>query len=168
MRAQLSSIPDNISTRSRYRTRVRQAVREGLRALGYYSPTLEFRWEAAPTKSETDAKEDKPDNSSLEAAESAADAKDDAAATKNPPASPSKEPRKPGVFEQTPVGQAVGAIEKLARRPNPSRVLCVKVTPGEPVRIAAADVRISGDAARDPAFKRLLTKVPEKGTVLNH
>lgn len=171
VRAQLSAIPDNISTRSRYRTRVRQAVREGLRALGYYSPTIEFRWESAPTKRATDtkdAKEDEPENAALEASESAADAKDDAAAAKNPPAARPKEPQKPGVFEQTPVGQAVGTIEKLARRPNPSRVLRVKVTPGEPVRIAAADVKISGDAAQDPAFKRLLAKVPEKGTVLNH
>lgn len=42
--AHLLSVPDDITVRGRYRTRVRQAIREGLRALGYYQATIKLAW----------------------------------------------------------------------------------------------------------------------------
>lgn len=43
--AHLMSVPKDITVRGRYRTRVRQAIREGLRALGYYHATIKLTWE---------------------------------------------------------------------------------------------------------------------------
>lgn len=91
----------HITVRSRFRAQVRSAVREGLRSLGYYQPTLKFKWKEKP---------------------------------KSGP-----------------------------------RVLTLQVTPGEPVRIEEVRINITGDAAEDRDFKRLIRKnAPEKGAVLNH
>lgn len=43
--AHLTSVPKDITVRGRYRTRVRQAIREGLRALGYYHAQIKLTWE---------------------------------------------------------------------------------------------------------------------------
>ena len=48
------------------------------------------------------------------------------------------------------------------------RMLIVKVDPGEPVRIAGAELALSGEAAEDPDFRKLLDSLPEKGRVLHH
>lgn len=39
---------DGVSVKGRYRARIRSAVMDGLRALGYYQPKLHFAWQAAP------------------------------------------------------------------------------------------------------------------------
>lgn len=41
---------DAITVQGRYRARIRQAVREALRAYGYYQPKLKFKWEPKPAK----------------------------------------------------------------------------------------------------------------------
>lgn len=47
VQAQLSSLSAPEGTiRSRYRAQVRSAIRTGLRALGYYNPTIKFTWSA--------------------------------------------------------------------------------------------------------------------------
>lgn len=48
VQAQLNRLNlDGITVRGRYRARIRSAVRDGLRALGYYQPKLRFKWEGA-------------------------------------------------------------------------------------------------------------------------
>ena len=47
--AQLAAVnSSSITVQSRYRAQVRSAVREGLRSLGYYRPTLKFKWQKKP------------------------------------------------------------------------------------------------------------------------
>lgn len=44
-----------------------------------------------------------------------------------------------------------------------------RVEPGPPIRIAKVDVEVLGDGADDPAFQRILDKIPlEKGDILRH
>lgn len=43
--AHLLGVPKDITVRGRYRTRVRQAVREAIRALGYYNGKIKLSWE---------------------------------------------------------------------------------------------------------------------------
>ncbi len=109
VRARLSAVPDDITSRGRYRTRVRTGVREALQALGYYEPKITFAWEE-PSQTEGEGE----------------------AAKKGP------------------------------------LVLKVTVSPEEPVRIAGVSVELRGDAAEDPAFRRLLRQAPKEGDVLHH
>lgn len=52
--AQLATVNlDGITVQGRFRARVRTAVREGLRALGYYSPSLKFKWGEKPKDEKT-------------------------------------------------------------------------------------------------------------------
>lgn len=52
--AQLAAVNvDGITVQGRFRARVRTAVREGLRALGYYSPSLKFKWGDKPKDEKT-------------------------------------------------------------------------------------------------------------------
>jgi translocation and assembly module TamA len=45
----------------------------------------------------------------------------------------------------------------------------IKITPNEPVRISTIDLAISGEAATDPEFKRLMSDLPfSEGDVFNH
>lgn len=48
------------------------------------------------------------------------------------------------------------------------QVLLVTVKPGEPVRIAGAELCLEGEAADDPDFKKLQEKLPQKGRILHH
>lgn len=48
------------------------------------------------------------------------------------------------------------------------RLLTLTVDPGEPVRIARADLVLKGEAAGDPDFRALLKDLPKKGRVLHH
>lgn len=49
VRVRLSSItPEEVGTDGRFRARVDEAVRQGLRALGYYQPTIEFTLDDRP------------------------------------------------------------------------------------------------------------------------
>lgn len=48
------------------------------------------------------------------------------------------------------------------------RELVVRVTPGEPVRIAGAELVLTGDAREDRDFEALKADLPKNGTVLNH
>lgn len=49
VRVRLSAItPEEVSADGRFRARVDQAVRQGLRALGYYDPTIEFTLDDNP------------------------------------------------------------------------------------------------------------------------
>ncbi|MDU7769586.1 MAG: POTRA domain-containing protein, partial [Serratia marcescens] len=51
VRVRLSSItPEEVGTDGRFRARVDEAVRQGLRALGYYQPTIEFDLRPPPKK----------------------------------------------------------------------------------------------------------------------
>lgn len=102
VRAQLSTITaDEVSADGRFRSRVNNAIRQGLRALGYYDPEIDF--------------------------------------------------------------QFLPAVN--GGRP----VLMVKVSPGEPVKIAGVDVDIEGHAHNDEDFLKLRKeKTPAIGTVLNH
>ena len=98
----LSSItPEEVGTDGRFRARVDEAVRQGLRALGYYQPTIEFT---------------------------------------------------------------------LDDRPGMSRpVLHAKVNPGEPVRIAGANIVLEGGAKTDEDYLALVKKDrPTIGEILNH
>lgn len=57
---------------------------------------------------------------------------------------------------------------ELDRQAEPWR-LDIRVDAGEPVRIAAFDVRVSGEASEDPAFDQLLEGLPLKaGDILHH
>ncbi|WP_373855377.1 POTRA domain-containing protein, partial [Lonsdalea populi] len=88
VRAQLSTITaDEVSADGRFRSRVNTAIRQGLRALGYYDPEIDF--------------------------------------------------------------QLLPAVN--GGRP----VLMVKVSPGEPVKIAGVDVDIEGHARNDEDFLKL-------------
>ena len=44
----------------------------------------------------------------------------------------------------------------------------VNITPGEPVLIEHIDVRVDGPGESDPMFQRILTRLPQVGTRLNH
>lgn len=102
VRVRLSSItPEEVSTDGRFRARVDEAVRQGLRALGYYQPTIDFT---------------------------------------------------------------------LDDRPGLSRpVLHAKVNPGEPVRIAGANIVLEGGAKTDDDYLALVKKgKPTIGEILNH
>jgi Outer membrane protein len=102
VRVRLSSItPEEVGTDGRFRARVDEAVRQGLRALGYYQPTIEFT---------------------------------------------------------------------LDDRPGMSRpVLHAKVNPGEPVRIAGANIVLEGGAKTDEDYLALVKKDrPTIGEILNH
>ncbi|MDY7605524.1 autotransporter assembly complex family protein [Serratia marcescens] len=102
VRVRLSSItPEEVGTDGRFRARVDEAVRQGLRALGYYQPTIEFT---------------------------------------------------------------------LDDRPGMSRpVLHAKVNPGEPVRIAGANIVLEGGAKTDEDYLALVKKGrPTIGEILNH
>ncbi|KOE55994.1 autotransporter assembly complex protein TamA [Aggregatibacter actinomycetemcomitans] len=58
---------------------------------------------------------------------------------------------------------------ELKNRAKPNKPLLIAhVTVGNPVKIAATDVVISGQADEDPEFAKLERKVPKPGTVLNH
>lgn len=51
VRAQLSTIEsDEVTPDRRFRARVDDAIREGLKALGYYQPTIEFDLRPPPKK----------------------------------------------------------------------------------------------------------------------
>jgi len=51
VQARLSTITDDeITADGRFRSRVREAVKEGLKALGYYEPRIEFEFTPAPKK----------------------------------------------------------------------------------------------------------------------
>ena len=51
MRAQLSTIQsDEVTPDRRFRARVDDAIREGLKALGYYEPTIDFDLRPPPAK----------------------------------------------------------------------------------------------------------------------
>ena len=51
VRAQLSTIEsDEVAPNRRFRARVNDAIREGLKALGYYEPTIDFELKPAPKK----------------------------------------------------------------------------------------------------------------------
>ena len=51
VRAQLSTIQsDEVTPDRRFRARVDDAIREGLKALGYYEPTIDFDLRPPPTK----------------------------------------------------------------------------------------------------------------------
>lgn len=57
----------------------------------------------------------------------------------------------------------------LKNRTKPNKPqLIAHVNVGKPVRIAATDVVIEGDAKGDPEFTKLETQVPKAGTILNH
>ena len=57
----------------------------------------------------------------------------------------------------------------LKNRTKPNKPqLIAHVNVGKPVRIAATDVVIEGDAKSDPEFTNLETQVPKAGTILNH
>lgn len=69
--------------------------------------------------------------------------------------------------------QALGYFSPLIRysvedesTPDDATVL-LDITPGEPVRIAAVDVRLRGNADDDPAFTELLKTAPKVGDILN-
>lgn len=102
VRVRLSSItPEEVGTDGRFRARVDEAVRQGLRALGYYQPTIEFTLDDRPG---------------------------------------------------------------LARP-----VLHAKVNPGEPVRIAGANIALEGGAKTDEDYLSLVKKgKPTIGEILNH
>jgi translocation and assembly module TamA len=102
VRVRLSSItPEEVSTDGRFRARVDEAVRQGLRALGYYEPTIDFTLDDRPG---------------------------------------------------------------LARP-----VLHAKVNPGEPVRIAGANIVLEGGAKTDEDYLTLVKKgKPTIGEILNH
>ncbi|VTP59991.1 Outer membrane protein/protective antigen OMA87 [Serratia rubidaea] len=102
VRVRLSAItPEEVSADGRFRARVEQAVRQGLRALGYYDPTIEFTLDDNP---------------------------------------------------------------KLSRP-----VLHAKVKPGEPVRIAGANITLEGGAKTDEDYLALVKKGrPTIGDILNH
>ncbi|AGB80727.1 outer membrane protein [Serratia sp. FGI94] len=102
VRVRLSAItPEEVSADGRFRARVDQAVRQGLRALGYYDPTIEFTLDDNP---------------------------------------------------------------KLSRP-----VLHAKVKPGEPVRIAGANITLEGGAKTDEDYLALVKKGrPTIGDILNH
>lgn len=51
VRAQLSTIQsDEVTPDRRFRARVDDAIREGLKALGYYEPTIDFDLRPPPAK----------------------------------------------------------------------------------------------------------------------
>jgi translocation and assembly module TamA len=51
VRAQLSTIQsDEVTPDKRFQARVDDAIREGLKALGYYEPTIEFELRPPPAK----------------------------------------------------------------------------------------------------------------------
>ena len=51
VRAQLSTIDsDEVTPDRRFRARVDDAIREGLKALGYYEPTIDFELKPPPAK----------------------------------------------------------------------------------------------------------------------
>ncbi|ATA19523.1 autotransporter secretion outer membrane protein TamA [Gibbsiella quercinecans] len=102
VRVRLSAIgSDEVSADGRFRARVDQAIRQGLRPLGYYQPTIDF---------------------------------------------------------------------SLDNNPNLSRpVLHAKVNPGEPVRIAGADIVLQGGARTDEDYLAAVKRGrPEIGAILNH
>ncbi|MBJ2067358.1 autotransporter assembly complex protein TamA [Serratia odorifera] len=102
VRVRLSSItPEEVSDGGRFRARVADAIKQGLRALGYYEPTIDFTLDNNP---------------------------------------------------------------KLSRP-----VLHAKVSPGEPVRIAGADITLQGGAREDEDYLALVKKGrPTIGEILNH
>jgi len=102
VRVRLSGItPEEVSAEGRFRARVDAAIRQGLRPLGYYEPTIEFTLDDRPTLS----------------------------------------------------------------RP----VLYAKVNPGEPVRIAGANINLEGGARTDEDYLTLVkTSRPTLGEILNH
>ncbi len=102
VRVRLSTIgADEITADARFQARVDSAIREGLRALGYYEPKIDFTF-------------------------------------------------RPAVKGGRPV-------------------LVAAVSPGPPVKIAAATIILRGDARRDASYQRLVQRSrPAVGTVLNH
>jgi translocation and assembly module TamA len=102
VRVRLSAItPEEVNAEGRFRARVDAAIRQGLRPLGYYEPTIDFTFDDNP---------------------------------------------------------------KLSRP-----VLHVHVTPGEPVRIAGANITLEGGARTDEDYLRLVrTSRPKVGEILNH
>lgn len=48
------------------------------------------------------------------------------------------------------------------------KVLLVTVNPGDPVRIAGAELILEGEAAEDADFKKLQEKLPKNGHILHH
>lgn len=62
---------------------------------------------------------------------------------------------------------------QLKQLPNkkddiPAHLLLATVDIGEPVKIAATDVLIEGDAKNDTEFNKFKNNVPAKGTIVNH
>ncbi|WP_411754193.1 autotransporter assembly complex protein TamA [Serratia sp. (in: enterobacteria)] len=102
VRVRLSAItPEEVNAEGRFRARVDAAIRQGLRPLGYYEPTIDFTFDDNP---------------------------------------------------------------KLSRP-----VLYAHVTPGEPVRIAGANITLEGGARTDEDYLRLVrTSRPTVGEILNH
>ena len=67
------------------------------------------------------------------------------------------------------LGHYEADVRLSMRRDGDVPVVRLDVAPGDPVRIAAADVAVSGAAGDDPAFAELLARLPlREGDVLHH
>jgi translocation and assembly module TamA len=67
------------------------------------------------------------------------------------------------------LGHYDAAIRVSIRRDNGERILHLAIEPGEPVRLAAVDLAVTGAAADDPAFAERLARLPLKvGEPLHH
>ena len=67
------------------------------------------------------------------------------------------------------LGHYDATVRVSARRAGDDRVLRVEIEPGEPVRLAAVEIDVAGEAAADPAFAEWIAQVPLKtGAALHH
>lgn len=135
--------PQEADGSERYQQLIRETVDKALRAYGYYHSEIRFSListNAQNKQSKTLFSEIK-EKSGIEAALKSLGYADEA-----------------GAFTLDPNKSQHG--EKW--------LLIANITLGEPVKLEQADVQISGQAATDPAFKRLNATLPPQGTTLNH
>ena len=59
-------------------------------------------------------------------------------------------------------------ISYQLKQTSPKPTLIATVDVGEPVKIEATDIELTGAALKDEAFQKLSKKVPEKGAILEH